>query len=83
MDQMGRKYSVKLESRRWPVHVSFNVLDLAYINAWIFYKEVTGREIKRRKFILELCLELRAVHMANRNTKPHMVSAGDEEMEKS
>ncbi|KAJ8895037.1 hypothetical protein PR048_000361 [Dryococelus australis] len=83
MDQMERKYSVKSAPRRWPVHVFFNLLDLAVINAWLLYKEVTGRKIKRRKLIVELCEELRAVHMANRNTKPHMVSEDDEEMEKS
>ncbi|KAJ8887623.1 hypothetical protein PR048_013840 [Dryococelus australis] len=55
MDQMARKHYVKSASRHWPVHVFFNVLDLACINAWILYKEVTGRKIKRMKFILELC----------------------------
>ncbi|KAJ8889038.1 hypothetical protein PR048_008532 [Dryococelus australis] len=83
MDQMERQYSVKSVSRHWPVHVFFNMLDLACMNAWTLYEEVTGRKIKSWKFILELCEELRAVHMANRNTKPHMVSTGDEEMEKS
>ncbi|KAJ8869760.1 hypothetical protein PR048_028768 [Dryococelus australis] len=38
--------------------------------------------LKRGKFIPELCEELWAVYMANRDTKPHMVSAGNEEMEK-
>ncbi|KAJ8890214.1 hypothetical protein PR048_009722 [Dryococelus australis] len=65
MDQMARKYSVKSASRCWHVHVFFNVLDLACINEWILYKEVTARKIKRRKLILELCKELQAVHMAN------------------
>ncbi|KAJ8894099.1 hypothetical protein PR048_006709 [Dryococelus australis] len=36
MDQMRRKYSVKSSSRHWPVHVFFNMLDSACINAWIF-----------------------------------------------
>ncbi|KAL2735621.1 piggyBac transposable element-derived protein 4-like [Vespula squamosa] len=32
-DQMARKYSVKSKSYRWAVQVSFNILDLASINA--------------------------------------------------
>ena len=27
-DQMARKYSVKAGSRRWPIHVFYNVIDL-------------------------------------------------------
>jgi len=41
-DQMARKHSVKSGSRRWPLHVLFNILTLAGNNAWILYKEVTG-----------------------------------------
>ena len=40
VDQMARKYSVKASGRRRPVHVFYNVLDLAAINSWILYKEV-------------------------------------------
>src|SRR5882757_9199035 len=59
LDQMARKYSVKSSSRRWPVQVFYNILDLAAINAWVLYKETTGKIITRRKFILKLCEELR------------------------
>ncbi len=41
LDQMARKYSVKAAVRLWPVHVFYNILDLAGINAWILYREVT------------------------------------------
>ena len=27
IDQMTRKYSVKAASRRWPIHVFYNVID--------------------------------------------------------
>ncbi|KAJ8875573.1 hypothetical protein PR048_023469 [Dryococelus australis] len=47
MDQMARKYSVKSLPRYWPVNVFFNVLNLACINSWILYKDVTGRNIRR------------------------------------
>ena len=40
VNQMAKKYSTKAGSRRWPVAVFFNILDLAAINAHIVYKEV-------------------------------------------
>jgi len=39
--QLAKKYSVKCESCRWPLHVFYNILDLAAINAWILYMEST------------------------------------------
>lgn len=42
-DQMARKYTVKSGSRRWPLQVFFNILDLAGINCWILYN--------RRKYL--------------------------------
>ncbi|KAF2884476.1 hypothetical protein ILUMI_21693 [Ignelater luminosus] len=57
-DQMARKYTVKASSRRWPVHIFYNILDLAAISAYILYKEITGKKIKRRDFLLELAEEL-------------------------
>ena len=38
VDQMVRKYPIKASSRRWPVQVFYNILDLAAINSWILYK---------------------------------------------
>ena len=58
VDQMARKYSVKAGSRRWPLHVFYNILDLAVINAWIIYKETTGVNISRKNFIFQLAEEL-------------------------
>ena len=58
VDQMARKYSVKSASRRWPVHTFFNVLDLAGLNAWILYKEITKEKFSGRDFLLKLGEEL-------------------------
>ncbi|XP_035222912.1 uncharacterized protein LOC118195693, partial [Stegodyphus dumicola] len=58
-DQMLRKYSTSSGSRRWPVHVFYNVLDIAALNAWILFKESLGTSISRREFILALVEELR------------------------
>lgn len=54
VDQMARKYSVKVPSRRWPVHTFYNLLDLAAINSWILYCELNEKKISRRDFILQL-----------------------------
>uniref|UniRef100_A0A1A9V4W5 DDE_Tnp_1_7 domain-containing protein n=1 Tax=Glossina austeni TaxID=7395 RepID=A0A1A9V4W5_GLOAU len=57
-DQMARKYSVKSKCQRCPLQVFFNILDLAGINASILYKETTGAEISRQKFLFQLVEEL-------------------------
>ena len=58
LDQMARKYSMKAGSRRWPVQVFYNVLDLAAINSWVLYKECTEKNLPRREYILQLAQEL-------------------------
>ena len=57
-DQMARKYTVKSSSRRWPLQIFFKILDLAAINAWILYKEVTGIQIERKQFPFQLAESL-------------------------
>ena len=49
---------MKAASRSWPVEIFYNVLDLAAINAQVLFKSVTGRNISRQKFILNLSEEL-------------------------
>ncbi len=68
-DQMARKYSVKAGSRRWPVHVFYNILDLAGINSWILYKETTGKSIKRKEFLQQLIEELRSPYVTRDQMK--------------
>ena len=57
-DQMTRLYSVKAASRGWPVHVFYNVVDMALINSWILYKQVCQSIISRREFIQRVAEEL-------------------------
>ncbi|KAJ8895124.1 hypothetical protein PR048_000449 [Dryococelus australis] len=38
LNQIARKYSVKVASRRSPVQDFYNILDLAGINAWVLFK---------------------------------------------
>ena len=58
VDQMAKKYSTKCSTRRWPVAVFANVLDLTSINAWILYSRVCEQKISRRNFILSLVKEM-------------------------
>lgn len=58
MDQMAKKYTVKSGSQRWPLQVFFNILDIAGINSWIIYKELTGTNITRKDFLFQLAEEL-------------------------
>ena len=54
IDQMAKAYTTKTPCFRWPVHVFYNVLDLAAINAYLVYKEVTSSNISRREFMYKL-----------------------------
>ena len=55
---MARKYTVKAANRRWPIHVFYNVIDLALINSWILFQDVCKSDISRRNFIQQVVEEL-------------------------
>lgn len=78
LDQMSRLYTVKFGCRRWPMHVFFNVLDLAGINAWILYRETTGEEVTRRMFLFKLAEELSSVYVQSRKGPVHTFNAATE-----
>ena len=44
---------MKAASRRWPFHVFYNVIDLALINSWTFFRDrlICKCSISREKFI--------------------------------
>ena len=44
-DAMLRLYSTRCATRRWPVAVWHNLLDICALNAWICFKEATGLKI--------------------------------------
>ena len=58
VDQIAKKFTVRSDMRRLPVHSFPNTLGLAAINAWILYKEFTKENIVRRDFIRKLAEEL-------------------------
>ena len=53
-DLMARLYTARLASRRWPIAVWGNILNIAAINSYVLYKKVTNKRITRRQFILML-----------------------------
>ena len=66
VDQMVRKYSTHSTSRRWPVAIWCNILNIAALNAWIMYKKATGKTISQKNFILQLNEEQRAEYVRRR-----------------
>ena len=48
----------------------YNTLDLAAINASIQYSEVTGKQIIRRDFILQIEVELQQLYKQRGNNHP-------------
>ncbi|GFX87906.1 DDE_Tnp_1_7 domain-containing protein [Trichonephila clavipes] len=67
-DQMARKYSVKAGSRRWPVNVFYNILDIAG-NSWILYKEFTEKKLTRREYLQQLIVVLYSAYIHKRKYK--------------
>ena len=76
---MTRLYSVKAASRRWPVHVFYNVVDMALINSWILYKQVFQSSISRREFIQRAAEELigRAPTVSRKQRSEEVCSPND------
>jgi hypothetical protein len=54
LDQMAHRYSTRAAAHQWPVHVFYNILDLAGINAWIIYRGVTGEKRAGMPFSVSL-----------------------------
>ena len=61
IDQMARKHSVKVASKRWPIHIFYSVIDLALINSWIFFQDICKSGISYRKFIQQVVEELTGI----------------------
>lgn len=68
VDQMSRQYSTRAPTRRWPVAVFYNMLNLAVINSWILYKQVNLSKISRQDFIISLIEEILAYSEGEKKT---------------
>jgi hypothetical protein len=55
---MTRQYSVCAASRRWPVCIFYNFINLSIINSWILYNNLNNTQISRRTFIKNLIEEI-------------------------
>ena len=79
-DQMVKQYLFKAGTRRWPVAVFYNILDLAGINAFVLYKKRTGDKVSKRDFSLKLAIELLEDCILDRSSRistiarPHSLS---------
>ncbi len=69
VDQMTRQYSVCAASRRWPVCVFYNIINLTFINSWILYKNMNNTQISRRTFILNLIEEIKTQKSQDDNSQ--------------
>lgn len=63
LDQKLRAYTVRTGTRRWPIAVFYNILDMAAVNAHVLYKKCKGSNESRRTFQFKLAKELRNRHM--------------------
>lgn len=78
VDQMARTCTTRAGTRRWPVHAFHNTLDLAGINAYVVYTEVTGTKLSRRAFLQKLVEELSAPYISQRSrNQKHQESEDD------
>ncbi|XP_076864502.1 uncharacterized protein LOC143516652 [Brachyhypopomus gauderio] len=69
MDQKARAYTVRAGTRRWPVAVFYNILDLAAMNAHVLYTACTGSTESRRVFMCTLAEELRLRFLQKKELK--------------
>src|SRR5271156_3556876 len=63
MDQMVRYYTCKRMTKRWPMVVFFNLIDISALNAYIVWCHLnpecnTHKKNRRRKFLIALGKEL-------------------------
>ncbi|XP_032404924.1 piggyBac transposable element-derived protein 4-like [Xiphophorus hellerii] len=66
MDQMVREYSVRAGTRRWPVAVFYNMIDMAALNAHVLYQACTGVQERRVDFLVQLAKELGNFHVSQK-----------------
>ncbi|XP_030580344.1 uncharacterized protein LOC115776720 [Archocentrus centrarchus] len=66
MDQMVREYSVRAGTRRWPVAVFYNMIDMAALNAHVLYQACIGVQERRVDFLVELAKELGNSHVSEK-----------------
>ena len=72
-------YTGRRQTRRWPLKLFFNLLDVAALNAYTIYRQVhpdqqsTGSS--RRRFLTDLADSLILPHMKTRQKIPQLQKA--------
>ncbi|XP_055365085.1 piggyBac transposable element-derived protein 4-like [Betta splendens] len=66
VDHMVREYTVRKGTRRWPVAVFYNMIDMAALNAHVLYQACTGTKERRVDFLAELAMELAHSYVAGK-----------------
>lgn len=64
MDQMVREYSLHTGTGRWPVTVSYNMIDMAAMNSQVLYEACTGRQERLVDFLVDLKRQLANSHVS-------------------
>ena len=64
-DKMVRLYTTHAATRRWPMVVWTNILDMAGLNSWTLFRKATGSRISRRAFNLQLSKELTSAYVSS------------------
>lgn len=58
MDQMLGNYTCKRKTRRWPLAMFFNLVDLSALAAYVLYSETQGTNNSRRSFLIPLANDM-------------------------
>ncbi|XP_057693608.1 piggyBac transposable element-derived protein 1-like [Corythoichthys intestinalis] len=69
MDQMVREYAVRAQTRRWPIAVFANMIDMAALNAHIIHQACTGVQERRAEFLVQLAKELAKSHISAKESR--------------
>ena len=85
LDQMARTYSCKRMTRRWPLVIFYNMLNISAINAFIIGKQLGLESAKkgRRKFLIQLAKELAGVNTVSKDVNEAPVTPGPSQKKRS
>ncbi|KAJ8965808.1 hypothetical protein NQ317_000436 [Molorchus minor] len=72
VDQMSEAYNCARATRRWPLVVFYELLNVAGINTCIVFKSNNQTSIRRRKFLELLGYELIQDHISRRSTNKRL-----------
>ena len=79
LDRMVRTYTCKRMTRRWPVALFYNMIDVSAVNAYILWQQLQGEnnrtfsKKRSRKFLIGLGKELGGISSAPSTQKRHAI----------